>query len=51
MDVSRMDEKGEKAIIRYVEDRMLCGFCEIDCAENIIYVSPEKYVPVALSWG
>ncbi|GAJ11112.1 unnamed protein product, partial [marine sediment metagenome] len=42
---------GSRAIIKYVEDCMLCDYCEIDCPENAIYVSPAKYMPVALSWG
>ena len=42
MDVIRMDEKGEKAIIKYPEDCMVCDYCELDCPAKAIYVSPEK---------
>jgi NAD-dependent dihydropyrimidine dehydrogenase PreA subunit len=51
MDVIRMDEKGEKAVIKYPEDCMLCLYCEFDCPANAIYVSPELMVRPILSWG
>ena len=51
MDVIRMDEAGEKAIIAYPEDCMLCTLCEADCPNNAIYVSPMAYAQVAISWG
>lgn len=51
MDVIRMDEKIKKAVIKYPEDCMLCDFCEIDCPENAIYVSPEKSAPLLVAWG
>jgi NAD-dependent dihydropyrimidine dehydrogenase PreA subunit len=51
MDVIRMDEKNKKAIISYPEDCMLCLYCELDCPEHAIYVSPAKSAPVILAWG
>lgn len=51
MDVIRMDEKGEKALVEYVDDCMLCYACELDCPEDAIYVSPEKAGRPVLSWG
>ena len=51
MDVIRMDEQSQKAVIKYAEDCMLCLACEIDCSEDAIYVSPEKTIPIILSWG
>jgi NAD-dependent dihydropyrimidine dehydrogenase PreA subunit len=51
MDVIRMDEESQKAVIRYADDCMLCLFCERDCPVNAIYVSPEKKVTPLLSWG
>ena len=50
MDVIRMDEAGKKAIIRYPEECMCCAYCELDCPEDAIYVSPEKYAPLMVSW-
>jgi NAD-dependent dihydropyrimidine dehydrogenase PreA subunit len=46
-----MDDSTQKAVIKYPDDCQLCGFCEIDCPENAIYVSPEKKVPYLTSWG
>ena len=51
MDVIRMDEIEEKAIIQYPDECMLCLFCERDCPEGAIYVSPEKKIPILLSFG
>jgi len=51
MDVIRMDEEGKKAIIRYPEDCMLCGWCVVDCPEEAVYISPEKRSPLIVSWG
>ena len=51
MDVIRMNEEGDKAIIKYQEDCMLCEFCVLDCPVEAIYVSPEKHSPLIVSWG
>ena len=51
MDVIRMDEEENKAIIKYQEDCMLCEFCVLDCPVDAIYVSPEKHSPLIVSWG
>jgi len=50
MDVIRMDEKGDKAIIKYPEDCMLCLHCEQACPEKAITVSPEKLVHPISVW-
>jgi NAD-dependent dihydropyrimidine dehydrogenase PreA subunit len=49
-DVIRMDVSGKLAVIRYVEDCMCCDACENDCPAGAIYVSPEKYQPLTVSW-
>jgi NAD-dependent dihydropyrimidine dehydrogenase PreA subunit len=50
MDVIRMDEEGKKAIIKYPEDCMCCDYCELDCPQNAIYVSPVRSMPILTSW-
>jgi NAD-dependent dihydropyrimidine dehydrogenase PreA subunit len=51
MDVIRMDEKGEKATIRYPDDCMLCLYCEAECPVKAIYVSPDLKEKPLLSWA
>jgi NAD-dependent dihydropyrimidine dehydrogenase PreA subunit len=51
MDVIRIDDVKEKAVITYPEECMLCLFCERDCPQHAIYVSPEKTIPVLISFG
>jgi NAD-dependent dihydropyrimidine dehydrogenase PreA subunit len=50
MDVIRMDETTQKAVIKYPEECMCCDYCEYDCPVDAIYVSPEKYAPLMVSW-
>jgi NAD-dependent dihydropyrimidine dehydrogenase PreA subunit len=50
-DVFRMDSEANKAVVRYPEDCMLCGFCELDCPEGALTVSPEKHSRIMVSWG
>ena len=51
VDVIRMDEEIQKAVIQYPEDCMLCEFCVLDCPEEAIAVTPEKKAPLIISWG
>jgi 2-oxoglutarate ferredoxin oxidoreductase subunit delta len=46
-----MDESTGKAVVRYEEDCMLCGFCELDCPEGAITITPEKQSRLIVSWG
>jgi NAD-dependent dihydropyrimidine dehydrogenase PreA subunit len=41
-DMLRMDEKEEKAIIKYPEDCMTCYTCELKCPVGAIEVHPFK---------
>jgi NAD-dependent dihydropyrimidine dehydrogenase PreA subunit len=50
VDVIRLDEQGKKPVIKYPEECMTCGYCEIDCPQGAIYVSSKTYVPVMLGW-
>jgi len=51
MDVIRMNEENNKAVIKYPDECMCCYYCELDCPENAIYVSPVKCEQVLVSWG
>lgn len=50
LDVIRMDEKKKKAIIRYPQECNNCDYCELDCPQHAIYVSPERYSPLMVGW-
>jgi NADPH-dependent glutamate synthase beta subunit-like oxidoreductase len=51
LEVQRCMTCGSRAIITYVEDCMLCLYCERDCPQKAIYVSPEKNVMPLAPWG
>ena len=51
MDVIRMDEAGEKAVICYSEECMCCEQCVLDCPSEAIIVTPYKSTPFITSWG
>jgi adenylylsulfate reductase subunit B len=51
MDVIRMDENGETAIIKYKSDCMACNVCSLDCPTQAITISPHKDNPPILCWG
>ncbi|MCL4370397.1 MAG: ferredoxin family protein [Chloroflexi bacterium] len=47
MDVIRMDDEGQRAIIAYGQDCAVCYMCEMDCPEQAISVSPRaSKVPI-----
>jgi NAD-dependent dihydropyrimidine dehydrogenase PreA subunit len=50
VDVIRMDKDLKKAVIKYPEECICCAFCELDCPQKAIYVSPEKTIPVMVAW-
>lgn len=50
-DVIRMDENSNKAVIKYVEDCQICHLCRMYCPVDAITISPEKSIPVIVSWG
>ena len=51
VDVIRMDEDTEKAIIKYPQDCMLCEMCVFFCPTDAITLTPEKNTGVMVSWG
>lgn len=51
MEVPRCMTCGSRAIISYVDDCMLCLFCERDCPQKAIFVSPDKKVTPLMPWG
>jgi len=50
-DVIRLDEHNGKAVIMYVEDCQICHLCRMYCPVDAITISPEKSIPVVVSWG
>lgn len=49
-DVIGMGED-KKAFIKYPDDCMVCLYCEEDCPEGAIFVSPLKVYALLQSWG
>ena len=50
-DVIRIDEATGKAVIAYQNDCTLCAWCEEDCPQKAIHISPELYIPLSTFWG
>jgi NAD-dependent dihydropyrimidine dehydrogenase PreA subunit len=50
VDVIRMNEESKKAVIKYAEDCMCCAYCELDCPQKAIYVSPTRYATPMVAW-
>ena len=50
VDVIRMDNEAQKAFIKYPEDCMVCGYCDLDCPEEAIIFTPDKHAPLLVAW-
>lgn len=50
-DVIRLDKITKKAVITHVEDCQICHLCRLYCPVDAITISPEKSIPVVVSWG
>ena len=48
MDVLRLE--GGKAVAKYPEECMCCAACEDDCPRGALYVTPEKWENLMVSW-
>ena len=49
-DVIQMDRARNKAYIAYPEDCQICHLCRLNCPVNAISITPEKSIPVMVSW-
>jgi len=50
-DVIRLDQNKKKAEIVYPEDCQICHLCRMYCPVDAITITPEKSIPVIVSWG
>lgn len=50
-DVLRLNDRNGKASIQYPEDCQLCGLCSMYCPVDAITITPDKTIPVIISWG
>ncbi|WP_117883649.1 4Fe-4S dicluster domain-containing protein [Aureibaculum luteum] len=50
-DVIRLNRDTKKAEILYPEDCQICHLCRMYCPVDAITISPEKSIPVIVSWG
>ena len=51
LEAQRCMTCGSLATIKYVDDCQLCLYCERDCPQKAIYVSPEKKITPLIAWG
>jgi NAD-dependent dihydropyrimidine dehydrogenase PreA subunit len=50
-DVLGQDKKTKKAFIKYPADCQICHLCRMYCPVGAITISPDKSIPVVVSWG
>jgi NAD-dependent dihydropyrimidine dehydrogenase PreA subunit len=50
-DVIRLDKRSGKAVITYPADCQICHLCRMNCPVDAITITPEKSIPVIVSWG
>lgn len=50
-DVIRINKDTGKAEIKYPADCQICHLCRMYCPVDAITLSPEKTIPVIVSWG
>jgi NAD-dependent dihydropyrimidine dehydrogenase PreA subunit len=49
-DVIHMNKSTNKAEITYPEDCQICHLCRLYCPVGAITITPEKSIPVIVSW-
>lgn len=49
-DVIQMDHDKKRAYIGYPEDCQICHLCRLYCPVDAISITPEKSIPVIVSW-
>lgn len=49
-DVIQFDYDNKKAYIAYPEDCQICHLCRLYCPVDAISITPEKSIPVVVSW-
>ena len=49
-DVIQFDIDKERAYIAYPEDCQICHLCRLYCPVDAISITPEKSIPVVVSW-
>lgn len=50
LEAQRCMTCGSRAVITYPDDCQMCLFCERDCPQNAVYVSPERKVLPMMAW-
>lgn len=49
-DVIRIDTVAKKAVIKYYNDCIVCGFCFPDCPKSAITFTLQKGLPPLVAW-